>query len=161
VNRFAPPSTRIQDYGAEPCARAGWSRVLASVGGVSLVAIALAWGAVPYLASICATLLRGAPTPGPDAISLASDEFLSAVVFFLAAYAASRVCFGRHILAALGVGLAGWAFHFFVEVGGLQPLLSGAYPLWYEFIPTHFGPAALAALVASYHFQRDRKRMPA
>jgi len=161
VNRFAPPSTAVHDYGLGPRARAGWTRVLASVGGASIVAIVLAWGAVPYLASVCANLLRGGSAPLPDVTSLAFDELLSAVVFFLAAYAASRVCFGRHILAALGVGLAGWAFHFFVEVGGLQPLLSGAYPLWYEFIPTHFGPAALAALVASYQFQRDRRCMPA
>lgn len=146
-DRYAPPTAPVADIVDSP-ARPTWLRtglLVLAFGGLSL---ALAWMVAPMGAALIATLL-GADEADSSNLFILLDLVLSALVFFLGCYLAARLSRGHAFVAAAGVGGMGWLVYF-LAVGGVEGMLDGDFPLWYEFFPSHI----LTALVAWFLARR-------
>ena len=148
TNPYDPPSTTVQDAGLEP--RPGWLRLIASIIGSALLALALSWIAAPWLAAV----LFGQPddVSVPTAFLLCG-LVLSFLAFFASALLAAKLARARPYVAALGVSLIGWIVYF-NEVGGLTGMLHSVYPIWYDFAPLHLTAGLLAGAMWGRRLRR-------
>jgi len=145
-NPYQSPDSRVQDLeGAIP---PSWLRLIGSVAISAMIALAASWLVSPLLARALAQTLNLDGSAYPSKALLAGDMVFSSLFVFGCSWLAAKLAGGRTYIAALGVGLIGWTVYFW-EVGGLSGMLVSRYPLWYEFFPSHFGSALLAALLVS------------
>lgn len=144
TNPFLPPTAELEK---EHISTAGWLRVTGAILGFSLLSLILSWVAAPLLAGELSSLIGiTSSPPGPEFLLI--DLILSCAAFVLGCFLAARAAYGRSYISALGVAAVGWLVYF-TEVGGLPGMLGSSYPGWYEFFPSHFGSALLAAYLAT------------
>lgn len=144
MNPFAPPESPVKDVSAPR--PAGPLRAWICVVLFAALSLLVSWVFVPLIAGAIAGMLF-ASASSRSHVLLFFDLLLTAATVFLGAAAAITFARRNAYLVALGVAAICWLVYF-VEVGGIGGMLGSAYPGWYEFFPSHFGPAMLAAWLA-------------
>jgi hypothetical protein len=139
TNPYAPPEAPVADMNPPP---AGWGKVLAMIAAGWMLANFLAWLIAPLAAGIVAQSL-GDDADKPGSLFLAIDLLLSIAAIVAGCRLAASGSRGRIVIAVLGVAVLS-ALFYLVQIGGLGGLVSGEFPLWYQFFPVNLTALLLA-----------------
>jgi hypothetical protein len=139
TNPYAPPGAPVTDMNPPP---AGWGKVLLMIAAGWLLANFLAWLIAPLLAGAAAQVLGEDPNKA-GSLFLAIDLLLSIAAIFIGCRVAAWGSRGRIVIAALGVAVLSTLFYLY-QLGGLSGMLTGEFPLWYQFFPVNLVALLLA-----------------
>ncbi|MBR7778908.1 hypothetical protein [Undibacterium rugosum] len=146
-NPSTPPKPPLADISSK-IEQPSWLRTLLLVVGFGVLSLALAWLVIPCIVEKI-TYMLGISSVETPPVLLILDILLSTLAFFASCYLAAKFSRGHVLFAAAGVGFIGWIVYF-LEVGGLDGIVTSEFPFWYEFFPSHLLPVYLAWFVVKY-----------
>ena len=121
-------------------------RIVLTILGAQLASLIIAWGIVPLLNDLVATLLVGQLSPHYWSIRLRADLVHSFLSDFVVTLVAIRIARINPFLVALPISTIAFVV-WFTELGGVSCMGACGQPLWYDLwsIPNQFlGPFAAA-----------------